>query len=263
MINGKDMNPILLLVVMASSSIIAGGIWGFIPGISKAKYNTNETLFTLMMNYIAIQLTSYCVSKWENPPGSNSVGLINGTGQYKSAGWIGNLFSKGYNGDYAILTICVLILAILVYIYLKKTKQGFEISVIGDSPDTARYSGMRIEKVFVRTMTLSGALCGLAGFFAVAGVSHTISTQTAGGRGFTAIIVAWLAKMNPFVMILISLLITFLNKGAVQIASDFSLNEHMSEIITGIILFFILGSEFFINYKITFINKKNVDKEGV
>ena len=252
MINLKNINTFLLILTMACASILAGAIWGIIPGFSKAKFNTNETLFTLMMNYIGIQLTSFCVSKWENPPGSNSVGMINGTGQYKNVGWIGNLFTKGYNSDYAILAICIIVLAILMYIYLKYTKQGFEISVIGDSLDTARYSGIRINNVFIRTMALSGALCGLAGFFAVSGVSHTISTNTAGGRGFTAIIVAWLAKMNPFIMIFISLLITFFNKGAIQIASDFGLNEYMSEIVTGIILFFILGSEFFIQYKIDF-----------
>ena len=95
-----------------------------------------------------------------------------------------------------------------------------------------------------------GAICGLAGFIAVAGASHTISTSTAGGRGFTAIIVAWLAQFNTFVMILISFLLVFLQKGAIQIASQFNLNDYASNIITGIILFFILGSEFFINYRI-------------
>ena len=101
-------------------------------------------------------------------------------------------------------------------------------------------------------MLISGAICGIAGFIEVAGVSHTISVNTAGGRGFTAIIVAWLAKFNTFTMILISLLLVFLDKGAVQIATDFGLNEYASEMVTGIILFFILGSEFFINYKLIF-----------
>ncbi|MBO6066519.1 MAG: ABC transporter permease, partial [Lachnospiraceae bacterium] len=139
-----------------------------------------------------------------------------------------------------------------VYYYLTYTKQGYEIAVVGDSENTARYAGIRVKNVYMRTMAISGALCALAGFLAVTAVSHTISTDTAGGRGFTAIIVAWLAKMNPFVMILISALITFLNKGAIQIASDFGLNEYVSQIITGIILFFILGSEFFINYEVHF-----------
>ena len=228
----------------------AGGIWGLIPGFFKAKWNTNETLFTLMMNYIAIQLTSFAVSKWENPPGSNSIGTINSKGDVKYVGWIGNMFSDGYNKDFMWTVIIVLVLAALVYLYLKYTKHGYEIAVVGDSENTARYAGIRVPRIYVRTMALSGALCGFAGFLAVSAVSHTLSTSTAGGRGFTAIIVAWLAKMNPFVMILISALLSFLDKGAVQIASDFGLNEYVSKIISGVILFFILGSEFFINYQV-------------
>ena len=166
------------------------------------------------------------------------------------------MFTEGYNSDYAWVVLIVLIVAVLMYFYIKRTKQGFEISVVGDSVNTARYAGIRAPHVYVRTMAVSGAICGFAGFLAVSAVSHTISTSTANGRGFTAIIVAWLAKMNPFVMILISALITFLDRGAVQIASDFGLNEYASQIITGILLFFILGSEFFINYKVSFRNSK-------
>jgi simple sugar transport system permease protein len=145
-----------------------------------------------------------------------------------------------------------------MYVYLRYTKHGYEISVVGDSENTARYAGIRVNHTYIRTMALSGAVCGFAGFLAVSAVSHTISTKTAGGRGFTAIIVAWLAKMNPFVMILISALLTFLDKGAVQIASDYGLNEYVSQIISGIILFFILGSEFFINYQVKFRTHKEV-----
>ncbi|MEG1658076.1 MAG: ABC transporter permease, partial [Oscillibacter sp.] len=116
-------------------------------------------------------------------------------------------------------------------------------------------AGINVKKVYVRTMALSGAICGLAGFLAVAGASRTISTSTAGGRGFTAIIVAWLAKFNTFVMILISFLLVFLEKGAVEIASRYNLNDYVSQMITGIILFFILGSEFFINYNVNFRHK--------
>ena len=240
----------LLFVCMFLTAIVLGGLWGLIPGFFKARWNTNETLFTLMMNYIAIQLTSFCVAKWENPPGSNSVGVINRSGPTKSVGWIGNLFSEGYNNDWGWTVLLVVLLAVLMYIYLSYTKHGFEIAVVGDSENTARYAGIRVNRIYMRTMTLSGAVCGFAGFLAVSAVSHTISTDTAGGRGFTAIIVAWLAKMNPFVMFLISALLTFLDKGVSQIASDYGLNEYVSQIITGIILFFILGSEFFINYQI-------------
>ena len=243
----------LLFLCMIAGALLLGAIWGLIPGFFKAKLNANETLFTLMLNYIAIQFTSFCVSKWENPYGSNTVGIINSR---TKVGWIGNLFSDGYNSDFAWTVLIVVVLAILMYIYLRYTKHGYEISVVGDSENTARYAGIRVNHIYMRTMALSGAICGFAGFLAVAAVSHTISTSTAGGRGFTAIIVAWLAKMNPFVMFLISALLTFLDKGAVQIASDYGLNEYASQIISGITLFFILGSEFFINYKVKFRGQK-------
>mgnify|MGYP001453103676 CR=1 FL=1 len=235
----------LLFLIMIVASIAAGGIWGIIPGIFKARWGTNETLFTLMMNYVAIQLTSYSVARWENPPGSNSVGIIN---QTTKAGWFPAVFGQ----DYMLNVLIVMTLTVLMFVYLKYSKQGYEISVVGDSENTARYAGISVKKVYIRTMALSGAICGIAGFLTVSGASHTISTATAGGRGFTAIIVAWLAKFNTFVMILISFLLIFLEKGAVEIASQYNLNEYASSIITGIILFFILGSEFFINYKVNF-----------
>lgn len=252
---GKMPN-VLLFVCMIAAALLLGGIWGLIPGFFKAKWNTNETLFTLMMNYIAIRFTAYCVAKWENPFGSNTVGIVNSD---TKTGWIGNLLSKGYNGDYLWTVLIVLALCTAMWAYLRYSKQGYEIAVVGDSENTARYAGIRVNRVYMRTMAISGAVCGFAGFLAVSAVSHTISISTAGGRGFTAIIVAWLAKMNPFVMLLISALLTFLSKGAIQIATDFQLNEYASEIISGIVLFFILGSEFFINYK---LKLRGSHKEG-
>ena len=246
---GASIPTSALLVLMAVASILGGCLWGVIPATFKAIWNTNETLFTLMMNYVAIQLTSYCVALWENPKGSNTVGVIN---QATKAGWFPEVFGQAYGLN----IILVLALTVGMYISLKYSKQGYEISVVGDSQNTARYAGISVKKVTVRTMAISGAICGLAGFIAVAGASHTISTSTAGGRGFTAIIVAWLAQFNTFVMILISLLLVFLQKGAIQIASQFNLNDYASNIITGIILFFILGSEFFINYRVILRGKK-------
>ncbi len=241
---GKGQLPAaVLLLCMAVGSALSGGVWGAIPAIFKAKWNTNEVLFTLMMNYIAIQLTSFFVAKWENPFGSNSVGVINPQTQM---GWFPPVFGK----QYMLNVIIVLILAVLMFIYLKYSKQGYEIAVVGESENTARYAAINVRRVIVRSMAISGAICGLAGFIAVSGAGHTISTSTAGGRGFTAVIVAWLAKFNTFVMILISLLIVFLEKGAIEIASRFNLSDYVSSMITGIILFFILGSEFFVNYKV-------------
>ena len=242
---GKALPTVVLLTVMVISSLIAGGIWGMIPAVFKARWNANETLFTLMMNYIAIQLTSFFVAKWENPFGSNTVGIIN---QSTKVGWFPPIFGQMYTLN----LIIVAVLTVAMFLYLRYSKQGYEIAVVGESENTARYAAINVRSVITRTMTISGAICGIAGFIAVAGASHTISTSTAGGRGFTAIIVAWLAKFNTFTMILISALIVFLEKGAIEIASQFDLNDFVSEMITGIILFFILGSEFFINYKIRF-----------
>ncbi len=234
-----------LLPVMLLCSIVAGGLWGFIPAVFKAKWKTNETLFTLMMNYIAIQLTAFFVALWENPKGSNSVGVIN---QNTRIGWFPDVFGQAYGLN----IILVLALAIAMFAYLRYSKQGFEISVVGESQNTARYAAIDVKKVIIRTMIISGAICGVAGFITVAGSSHTISTGTASGRGFTAIIVAWLSKFNAFVMIMFSLLLVFLEKGAIEIASQFNLSDYVSSMITGIILFFILGSEFFITYKVKF-----------
>ena len=244
----------LMLVIMAVASIVAGAVWGVIPAVFKARWGTNETLFTLMMNYVAIQITSYCVALWENPFGSNTVGVIN---QKTKLGWFPELFGT----TFALNVIIVLALTVGMYLYLKYSKQGYEISVLGESERTARYAGIKPAKVFIRTMAISGAICGLAGFIAVAGASHTISTSTAGGRGFTAIIVAWLAKFNTFVMLLISFLLVFLEKGAIQIATDFQLNDFASQVITGIILFCIIASEFFINYRLIIRRKKGADSK--
>ncbi len=246
---GKSMPTAALLVIMFFASMAAGGVWGTIPAVFKARWNANETLFTLMMNYIAIQLTSFFVAKWENPFGSNTVGIIN---QNSRAGWFPAVFGQMY----MLNVFIVVILTVLMYLYLRYSKQGYEIAVVGESENTARYAAINVKSVIVRTMAISGAVCGIAGFIAVAGASHTISTSTAGGRGFTAIIVAWLAKFNTFVMVAISALIVFLQKGAIEIASQFDLNDFVSDMITGIILFFILGSEFFINYKIRFRGAK-------
>ena len=233
----------LLIVIMVFASMLAGAIWGGIPAICKAKWNTNETLFTLMMNYVATQLVAYFVILWEVPKGAGKIGIIN---QSTMAGWLPQIGSYKY-----LLNILVaLVLTVIMYFYLTRSKQGYEISVVGESENTARYAGINVRRVTVRTMLISGAICGLCGFLIVAGKDQTISTASANGRGFTAIIVASLAKFNTFYMMLISFLLIFLDRGASEIASAYSLNEYAADIITGIILFFILGSEFFINYRL-------------
>lgn len=115
---------------------------------------------------------------------------------------------------------------------------------------------MKVKRVIIRTMALSGALCGIAGLLLVGGINHTITTTIAGGQGFTAVMVSWLAKFNPITMVFTSFLIVFLERGASEISTAFGLNQSFSDILTGIILFFIIGCEFFIQYKISFIKRE-------
>ncbi len=238
----------VLLILMILCSFTAGMIWGVIPAVFKSIWNTNETLFTLMLNYIAMQLVTFCIVYWENPAGSNTVGIINGA---TKAGWLPKLFGLDYGWNLLI----VFVITLFMYIYMKKSKQGYEIAVVGESEDTARYAGINVRKVILRTVGLSGGLAGIAGFILVSGSSHTISTSTAGGRGFTAIIVSWLAKFNVWVMAVIAFLLVFMQQGAIQIATQYNLNENASDVVTGIILFFVIGCEFFINYKLEFRKK--------
>ena len=244
LLGGKIPNP-LLIILMIVTSTIAGAIWAVIPAIFKAKFNTNETLFTLMMNYVAIQLVSFFEKYWENPKGSSNIGIVN---QATHDGWLPTIGGK----DYLLNILVVLIITVAMYIYLKYSKHGYELSVVGESENTARYIGVNVKKVILRTMALSGAVCGIAGLLLVGGTNHTISTTTAGGRGFTAIMVSWLAKFNPIYMVLTAFILAFLEVGAGEISTVYGFNESFSDIITGIILFFIIGSEFFINYELKF-----------
>ena len=251
LLGGKLPNWALILL-MTVCAILAGAVWGGIPAIFKAKWNTNETLFTLMMNYVAIQLVRYFSVVWESPKGSGSIGVINPSTHF---GWLPEL-----GNAYFLKVLVVALLTIGVYIYLNYSKHGYEIAVVGESERTARYVGIKVEKVIIRTMLLSGAICGIAGLLLVGGTDHTLTDTIAGGRGFTAVMVSWLAKFNPIWMILTSFLLVFLGRGAGEIATNFGLNRSFGDILTGVILFFIIGSEFFINYKINF--RKSGEKEA-
>ena len=244
MITGKNLPAWLLYTLCPLAGIAAGVVWGVIPAFFKARWNINETLFTLMLNYIATQLVAFCIIFWETPKGSNSVGLINMKGKI---GWLPDV-----GNAYLLSIIIVLSLAVILFVYMRYTKQGYEISVVGESENTAHYAGINVRRVIIRTMALCGGIAGIAGYLLTAGVGHTISVGIAGGRGFTAIVVAWLGKLNPFAMMLVAFFLVFMEKGAIEIASKFNLNENASEILTGVVLFFILGCEFFINYRLEF-----------
>ncbi len=241
-----------LIALMLVSALISGVVWAGIPAVFKARFGTNETLFTLMMNYVAIQLVNTMIAVWV-PNGSGVMGIMNSS---SSNGWLPTIFGQ----KYAVNIIVVALLTVFMFVYLKYSKHGYEIAVVGESENTARYIGINVRKVIIRTAALSGGIAGLAGFLLMAGSAHTVSSTIAGGNGFTAVLVSWLAKFNPFVMILTSLLIEFLQKGAGEIAQAFRLSNDIADIATGIILFFIIGSEFFINYRMIF--RKAPHKEG-
>lgn len=250
---GDRLPNALLILIMLAASILGGIIWGLIPAVFKAKWNTNESLFTLMMNYIAIQLVSFAIMVWV-PSGSSVMGLVNAS---TNAGWLPDLFGQ----KYLINILIVAFLTVAMFIYLRSSKHGYELAVVGESENTARYIGIDVKKVIIRTMILSGAICGLAGFLLVSGTNHTISKDLAGGNGFTAIMVSWLAKFNPILMIITSFLIAFLQRGAGEIATSFNLNTSVADILTGVIIFFIIGCEFFINYQVKSTRSMNKEEK--
>lgn len=234
----------IIIICSIIASILAGAIWAVIPALFKAFFNTNESLFTLMLNYVAAGLVSAFIA------------LV-----VKGGSGVLTPLSKGrlpiiYNVN--LLPILVaFVLLILIFAYLRFSKHGYELAVVGESPNTARYIGINVKKVIVRTLCLSGALCGVVGLLITSGIDYTISTTTANDMGFTAIMVAWLAKFNPFIMVLTSFLISFVSTGMAQVQSTLKItNDSVTSIITGIIYFFIIASEFFVSYKILLTNHK-------
>ena len=235
---------VLLLIVMAVAAALAGGIWGLIPAFFKAKWNTNETLFTLMMNYIIIGVVSWLQGgPWEGRPGSQIIP------QFDRAACLPKVF--GVHCGW----IIVLVLVVFIFIYMRYTKHGYEIAVIGDSINTARYAGMNVGRIMMRTMLLSGAISGIVGFIVVSGANGTLYNGVADGVGFTSITVAWLSQLNAFAMIVISMMLAVLSKGAETLQTQLSVPASISDIITGLLLFCMLGCEFFINYRLIFRSK--------
>ena len=251
LLGGKVSTPVLILISLVAA-LLAGALWGFLPAFFKARWNTNETLFTLMMNYIAMQLASYFIIVWEVPKGAGKIGIIN---QSTRAGWLPEI-----GNAYLLPIIVVALMTVFMYVYLSYSKHGYEIAVVGESQRTASYAGIKVDRVIIRTMVLSGAICGLMGYMLTAGISHTLTTTIVDSRGFTAVMVSWMSKFNPFVMIAASLLLVTMDRGASEVASALSLNHSFADILTGIILFFIIATEFFITYKVTL--RKSSKKEA-
>lgn len=240
-----------LILLMGAAAMLAGGVAGLLPALCKARWNTNETLFTLMLNYIALCFVKYLQNgPWKDP-------MLRG---FPKIAMFPDIARLPKVLDVHIGWIIALALVALVYIYLNHTKQGYEISVVGESPMTARYAGMPVGWITCRTMLISGALCGLCGFIQVAGADYTLTEATAGGVGFTAITVAWLAKLNPIAMTFVAVFIAILQKGAGKIQTTLKIPASAAEVLTGIILFFMLGCEFFLRYRL--VSRKEARQHG-
>ena len=239
---GANVPTFLLWILMIVCSLGAGILWSVIPAIFKAFFNTNETLFTLMMNYIAKGLIVFFISVWPS----------NGSGVMEPVVNVGNLPKIG-GFDYIINIIIVAIVTALVFVYLKYTKHGYEISIVGGSPNTARYIGINVKKVIIRTMFFTGAICGLTGFLITAGATHTITSEVVAGRGFTAVLVCWVSGLNPLEMILNSALITFLQSGSNEACSYYFTNgSNYADIMVGVFFFTLIAVTFFTRYKLVF-----------
>ena len=230
----------LLYAIMALAAIVAGGLWGVIPAYFKARFDTNETLLTLMLNYVAIYFIQLLrEGPWRDPAsGFPKIPMFEKTARIPlvfgvHAGWI-----------------VALILVAATWVYLRYAKQGYELTVVGENVNTARYAGMNVKKIILRTMFISAAICGLAGMLQATGADKTLTESVAGGRGFTAIIIAWLAQLSPVAILIVSVLFAALTKGSGTIQSIYNISPSASDVFQGIILFFVLGCEFFINYQI-------------
>ena len=239
----SDWNHWVLIAVMFAAGIIGGGIWGLIPAFFKTRFGTNETLFTLMLNYIALHIISYLQEgPWRD---------LEAQGFAKIARFDKNAsLDKVFGVQFGWIIALVLVAA--VFVYLKYSKQGYEISVVGESQETARYAGMNVRRIVLRTMFLSGAVCGIAGMVQATGSDITLTTAVAGGVGFTAIIVAWLTQLNPVMILVVSFLFSVLEKGSSVVQSNYGLSVDCADVLQGIILFFILGCELFVRYKFVF-----------
>ncbi len=239
-LGGKLPDPLLILL-MTVASVVAGAVWGVLPAIFKAYFGTNESLFTLMLNYIAAGLVSTFITIW----------VKNGSGKLQpiERGNFPDLFGNKY-----LLTVLVFfMLAVLMYVYLKYTKHGYEIAVVGDSPNTAKYIGIDVKRVIIRTMLLSGALAGIVGLFLAGGINHTVSTASANNMGFTAIMATWLAAFNPLVMMGTCLFIIFISKGMVEVRGSFNFtNDSIANIVIGLAYFCVIACSFFITYRVVF-----------
>ena len=236
----------LMLFLMMLAAVFCGGIWAFIPAIFKAKMGTNETIFTLMMNYIAIKFVTYLqYGPWMDP---------NAGGFPKIAKFPANAVLPSVFGV-NIGWIMMIVFTVLVYLFMTFTKKGYEIAVVGESVETARYAGMNISRIVIVAMLISGGMCVVVVMIQASAIEKTLMSNIAGGYGFTAIIPAWLSRLNAVSALIICLAFAMLIQGGTYLQVSLGISSAVSSIVQGAILFFVLGSEFFLQYKLSFGKK--------
>ncbi len=236
----------VLLPLMALAGILAGGLWGLIPAWFKTRFGTNETLFTLMLNYIVMNLITYLrEGPWRDPTGGFAA-----TPRFPKGARLPEV-PLPFVGNVHIGWIILLAMVVLTFIYLRFTKHGYEITVVGENERTARYAGMPVKRIVLRTMFLSAGICGLAGMLQVAGPDRQLTDAVAGGRGFTAVSVVWLARLSPFGSLAVAFLFSVMQKGCSMMQTEYRIPASMSDILQGILLFCVLGAEFFLQYRIS------------
>lgn len=240
-LNVHGLPKFLTIILMMVASIIGGALWSLIPAFLKAKYKTNETIITLMLNYVALKWITYLqYGPWKDPKAK---------GFPKIANFEPNAILPKFLGIH-LGWVFALILVIVIFVFMNYTKKGYEITVLGESDKTAVYAGINVKKTIIIAMLLSGGLCGLAGMIQASAVNNTLSTEISGGAGNTAIIIAWLSQLNAFIILLVSILFAALVEGGAYIQTAFNIPASAALIIQSTILFFVLGSEFFVKYKV-------------
>jgi simple sugar transport system permease protein len=232
----------LLLPLMILCALLLGGLWALIPALLKARFSTSETLVTLMLNYVAAKWISYLqYGPWRDPAGS---------GFPKIAPFSRNAVLPSLGGIH-IGWIITILLALVLWFVLKKTRLGYELDVLGESEATARYAGMHVVGIMIVAVFISGGLCGVAGMMQASAVERSLSEQLSGGLGFTSVITAWLSRLSPPAVLVVSFLFSMLIQGGSFLQSSLQIPASISQVLQGIIIFFVLGSEFFIRYRIS------------
>lgn len=246
----KDSPQWLFILVMVIAGMVCGAIWGFIPGILKAKLQVNEIITTLMMNYIAVSWVNYFIfAVWTE-------GGFQMSAMFPKNAWLPRLTDlaeqvpifRGLTTHFGL--ILALLAAVVIWFILFRSQWGYEIRLLGDNPIAARYSGISVTRNTVFVFMLSGALAGLAGMSEITGVVHRLQSAISPGYGFTGIIVAWLAKLNPFGVILVSILF-----GALILAGREIQPSGIPKMIQGIILVCLIASDFILRYKVHIVRR--------